>query len=540
MTSVVLDTCLDEFGGNLIYTDHGLQPHFALDRAVEDAGGSKRATFDRDSETWVATLSYQESGFAPRDHEGYRLETVREHRLTVKPVDDPAGKRRARYHIAPRWPDMETTDGKAVSTPSLFGVNVRTQGAKLDFDDYSDLLRQGAEALDINPSYFANEHDFSNIYEAETYARVDRQKATRIFGDGSVIQRIFELAGESKYRKLIEDDRNESGWMHMVAFRPETAGKLVAGHSLGKRIKHYLMKHPPSDPSDPLHHPKVCMLFKKSLNNSSVAWSGRGDLRRELDEQLLNLLSWAGLSTRPNGETFIADGYFEPTDSLRPTITIVEDPTPKIKHEQRTAVIKALSGVGTGNVNLNESDTEALRAMADGGEVKGVNEVAESIDRSRRTVYRVVDRLSELLSLDRGSVAFASDFLAAKVRHGLRSAADAFDRDGGASGDKSAWSAFLAEYGPQVGERFPNGSVYRLELKFGEVPPNVDMQEVLKDGLRAWLRSGRDEKEFAAGRAYWTQDGDRHSTPELGGMVLRSERNDSRSSSLKSSLESIR
>ena len=49
---------------------------------------------------------------------------------------------------------------------------------------------------------------------------------------------------------------------------------------------------------------------------------------------LLNLLSWAGLPTRPDGETSIEDGYFEPSDSVRPTLSLVEDPTPEIEREQ--------------------------------------------------------------------------------------------------------------------------------------------------------------------------------------------------------------
>jgi hypothetical protein len=544
MTSFLLDTCMDEFGANLIYTSNDLRPHFALDRAVKDADGSKRATFERGGETWTAALSYQESGLAPRDHPDYRLETVREHRITVCPISDEAGKRRAKYHVAPRWPDMETTEGKSVSTPELLGVNVKTQGAKLDAGEYPELLRRGAEALDINPGYFAHEHAYSNIYEAESYVRVDRQKATRIFGSGSVMQRLFELAGGSgKFRMLREDDRGDAGSMHMCSFRPETAGALVAGHSLGKRAKHYLPKNPPGDPSDPLHHPKVCMLFKRSLNDDTVRWSERVDLRREIDELLLNLLSWAGLPTRPDGETFIADGYFEPTDSIQPTLSIVEDPTPEIKREQGMAVVKALAGLGTGNPDLNQSDTDALRVMTDGGQAQEVSTVAEAVGKSRRTVYRIIDRLSEILRLEQGTVSFASDYMAAQARYGLRSARDAFDRDGGVVGEQSAWSAFLAEYGPDVGERFPDAVIRRLKLDFGEVPADIDMQEVLKAGLRAWLRSGRDRVEYEAGRAFWTQGGERYSTSDTPGSQASGGLTGSvpgRRDSSKSELKSLR
>ncbi|ADJ16947.1 hypothetical protein HacjB3_18178 (plasmid) [Halalkalicoccus jeotgali B3] len=541
----LLETAVDEFGGNLIYTGNDLLPHFALDKAVKDADGSARARFDRGDETWVATLSYQESGLAPRDHPDYRLQTVREHRITVKPVEDQAGKRRARFHVAPRWPDMRTTDGDSISTPDIVGVNVRAQGAKLDFGEYPELLRGGAEALDINPAYFTGEHSYSNIYEAETYVRVNRSKSGRVFGRGSVMERIFELAAESgKYRKLVEDDTGGDGFMHMAAFRPETAGALISGHEYGKRIKHYLLKNPPEDPSDPLYHPKVCMLFKKSLNTSTVPWSDKAGLRRELDEQLLNLLSWAGLPTRPNesSDTYVPDGYFEDTDTIRPTISLIDDPTPDIKREQGTAVIKALAGLGTGNPDLNNSDAEALQVMADGGQVQDVTSLAEAIGRSRRTVYRIVDRLSDLLTLENGAVAFGSDYLASQARHGLRHAREAFENDGKGSGESSAWSAWCAEYGPEVSDRFPDADITRVKLEFGEIPDEADMEEMLKEGLTAWIRSGRDKVEYVAGRAFWRQNGEGLSTSDTpgsraGGMP---DTVPSRSTTTGSDLKSVR
>lgn len=401
----LLDTTVDEFGGNLIYTDDNLAPHYALDKAVKDIDGSKRVRFDRDGETWVAVLSYDESGLKPRDHPDYWLETVREHQITVHAVDDTAGKRKASYQIAPRWPDMESKgDSPDPSTPNIVGVNVKTQGAKLDFDAYPELLRQAADALGINSGYFTGEHSYSNIYQAETYVRVDRQKTGRVFGRGSVMERLFELAGENgKYRKLIEDDRGHDGIMHMAGFGPDTAGALVSDHSLGKRAKHYLPKNPPEDREDPLHHPKVCMLFKQSLNDGSAAWSDRADLRQELDELLLNLLSWSGLPTRPDGDTYINDRYFVPDDSFHPALSIIDDPTPEIRREQGTAVVKALSGLGTGNPDLNESDTDALEVMADGGQRQDISDVAEAIGRSRRTVYRFIERLSEVVESDNGN-----------------------------------------------------------------------------------------------------------------------------------------
>jgi hypothetical protein len=505
----LLDTCPDEAEMNLVYDEHDLSPHFACEavmRGSED--GTERATFERGSETWMVKFDYQKSGLAPRDHPDYANDTVREHRMKVAPVNDPAGKRRANFHIAPRWPNPETKDpnSPAPSWPNdLLGVNVAAKGAKLDLDEYPDLLCRAAAALDINPDYFGDEHEYTNITTFETYVRADRDLTDRVFGDGSVMERIHELAGRTgKYRKLIEDDRGEEGSMHLTEFTSETAGALLEGHNLAKRPKHYLLKHPPEDPADPLHHPKVCMLFKKKLHDGSVPWSDRDDLRAELDETLLNLLSWSGLPTRPDGETFIGDGYFSSSDSPQPGITIVEDPTPEIQREQTAAVMAALGAPGVGNPDLNESDAETMELVADGG--RDVDEISRLIGTSRRTVYRVVSRLNDLLSLDGGTVAFASDHLAEKARVGLEATTGAFDRDGGATAEPGPWAKWLNKYGPRVDE-LPGDLV---ELTFGVVPDEWDVQAILRAGLKAWVDSGRERRRFVSGMAHWIQDGEEH------------------------------
>jgi hypothetical protein len=503
----LLDTCPDEAEMNLVYDEHDLSPHFACEAVMRGSDdGTERATFERGGEVWTVKFDYQKSGLAPRDHPDYANDTVREHRIKVAPVNDPVGKRRANFHIAPRWPNPETVnpDSPTPSWPTdLLGVNVAAKGAKLPLDAYPELLRRAADALDINPDYFGSEHSYSNITTFETYIRALRELTGRVFGNGSPMQGIHELAGRTgKYRKLIEDDRGEEGSMHLTEFTSETAGALLGGHALAKRPKHYLLKHPPEDPDEPTHHPKICMLFKKKLHGGSIPWSERAELRHELDETLLNLLSWSGLPTRPDGETFVDDSYFHPTDSPQPGITIVEDPTPEIRREQEAAVKAALGGPGVGNPDLNESDADTLELIADGG--RDVGEIARLIGTSRRTVYRVVSRLSKLLSLDGGTVAFASDHLAEKARLGLEASVGAFDRDGGASAEPGPWAKWLNQYGPRVDE-LPGDLV---ELKFGVVPEEWDVRAILRAGLKAWMDSGREKRRFVNGMAHWIQDGE--------------------------------
>lgn len=302
-----------EVGGNLIFTDDDLAPYFALDAVVKDAGGSRTAEFEYDGERFEATLSYQQSGLAPRDDPGFQLESVREYRIHVV-ADDDLGERKANYQVAPRWPDMETTDGDPVETPDITGVNVQIQGSKLRLDAYPELLRRAADALDVNPGYFQRIHGYSNIYTYEEYVRINRDKSEKVVGMNGPLRRIFEyVGGAGEFRELREDDRGIEGYHHRVKLDSKGAETLLSGHSLGKKIKHYHPKYARSDADgdDALAHPKMGVTYQSNLTDEgAVRWRDRDDLRREVEETLLNVLAWSGLPTRADGEVYVGDAYF--------------------------------------------------------------------------------------------------------------------------------------------------------------------------------------------------------------------------------------
>ena len=112
--------------------------------------------------------------------------------------------------------------------------------------------------------------------------------------------------------------------------------------------------------------------------------------------------------------------------------------------------------------------------------------------------------MSELLSLDGGTVAFASDHLAEKARLGLEASVGAFDRDGGATAEAGPWAKWLNKYGPRVDE-LP-GDVVKFE--FGKVPDEWNVRAILRAGLKAWVDSGRECRRFVNGIARWVQDGE--------------------------------
>ncbi|WP_154019058.1 helix-turn-helix transcriptional regulator [Halococcus agarilyticus] len=506
MSAPVLDPAPHEFGGNLIFTEHELSPYFALDRRVKDGGGSASATVRHEGEVFDATLSYQRSGLKPRDDPDFCLETVREFRIRLEARDD-VGERKASYHVAPRWPNMESKgDAPNPSTPKIVGVNVRCDGSNLLLDAYPVLLRKAAGALDVNSAYFEEPHRHSNIFAFERYARVRRSKSGKVVGMNSPMQRIFEhVAGEGKFRELREDDRNcVEGYHHRVKIDSDGAAVLVPGHELGKKLKHYHPEHPRSDPSDPLYHPKVGVSLQSNLNGGSVKWSDRDALRRELDETLVNLLSWAGLPTRADPSVYVADAYFQVRESARP-LTLIDDPTPEIRREQNALVCSLPV-----DPDLNPSDRDVLEAVADGG--KPVNAVGDETGWSKRTVYRVLDRLDGLLSLRDGTVRFASEYLGDVVRSALSDTLDALRQDTDGESEGSAFAEWKRRYGVEV----EDPSDARLQLRFGRVPG--DVTNALRDGFRAWLTSGRDPRRFKTGRARW-QDSEGRSNyrvPALG------------------------
>ena len=492
MNAPILDPSPHEFSGNLIFTEYELSPHLPLNRQVQKSGWSVSTSVRYAGETYDVTLTCQQSGLKPRDDPDFHPETVREFRISMNARDD-VGERKASYHVAPRWPDMESKgDSPDPSSPNIVGVNVRAQGSNLPLNAYPALLQRAADALKLDPAYFRDLHPDSNIFAFERYVRIRREKSSKVVGMDSPMQRIFEhVAGEGTFRELREDDRGGvEGYHHRVTMDSEGVAALVPEHSMGKKLKHYHPEHPREDPNDPLYHPKVGVSLQPNLNSGqSVAWSDRDDLRRELDETLVNLLLWAGLPTRVDSSVYVEDAYFGLSESNRP-LTLIDDPTPEIRREQ-DAFVSSLPV----DPDLTTSDRDVLEAVVDGG--RPVDEVKDETGWSKRTVYRVLERLDDLLSLRGGTVRFASEYLGDAVRSALSDTLDVLRRDTNTEGQSSAFTAWKRRYGVEV----EDPADAHLQLRFGRIPG--DVIDACRDGWQAWVKSGRDPRRFKTARVRW-------------------------------------
>ncbi|EMA41071.1 DUF7845 domain-containing protein [Halococcus hamelinensis] len=507
-----LDPAPHEAGANLLFTEYELQPFYVLYSVVDRGSGTDSVSFQYDDEEWTATLGYSDCPFAPRDDPNFRIENVHEYELHVVSNEDPLnGEKKVHYNISPRWPDMRKEDGSQIrGMPDMTGINVTAQGANIPLDDYLGLLGPTLSALGINAKYVVEPHDYSNVFAFERYVRTRRDLAESIFGTDSPMQRIFRYVdGKGKFRELREDDRNGvEGFHHRVVLDSAACASLIPTHQYGKCIKHYHPKHPRHDSEDPLYHPKIGVSIKTtSTTSGSVPWAERATLRRELDETLLNLLSWAGLPTRPVGETYIEDAYFDPDDSVS-SLMLIEDPTTAMRDEQFVEARRILLGDPTADdPSANDTEQAALRALTNDGK-QDVTALAETIGRSRSTVYRLLDALGEVVTNNNGTIGFASEFYADQFTGLLSTASTTIQKDG--ERGSSAWSAYLAEYGPAVDDLLPDArdGISPITLDYGTVNDDADMKAVVRKGLRAWLRSGRKRRRFVNGIARWIQNGE--------------------------------
>lgn len=490
-----------EFGGNLIFTADGLTPYHRLDEIVRDADGSDSSIIELDGDHYELELSHQESGLAkPTSGDiGVGMAPVREFRINFEAVGDGVSERSGTFLVSPRWPDMQSKgDSPTPANLDITGVNIRINGSNIPIDVYPQLLREAADAFGMNPGYFADSriHHYSNIFQYERYVRISRDKSKALIGRGGPLEQIFEyIKTEADFRELREDNRDIHGYHHRVKFDSDGANRLISGHKIGKKIKHYHPEHPRDSPDSPLYHPKVGVSLQHNLTSETVRWSDRDNLKTELDELLLNLISWSGLSTR-SGDTYVSDDYFTATESIH-NIRLIENPLPEIKRKQETTVVDGL----TANPDLQESDREVLDLLTDGGP-RHMDELAGEADCSKRTIYRVLDRLSEIFSNETGMVGFASDYIRRTVRTTIDEAKDALTSGEQSGGDVSPFRKWANAHGVEVDTE--DG---RLVLRFGRVPDSEDMRQILNEGWRAWRDSGNKPARYRVGKAVWESGG---------------------------------
>ena len=519
----LVDTQWHEFRAYLKFAEHGLDPYYALHQLMRRNDwddGPPTEIIEYDGRKYEVTFTYDDSGLKPWDDPSFRIEKVREFRIHVETAE---GIRKADFHIRPRWPDMESKAGmRTPSNPRDFvGLDIDAQGANHDPGAYPELLDHAMQAFGVNGGANAardrylsapNVEPWSIIIDGELYVRIDRDHSGPLIGlDGPLERMNMVLAGErSGYRKRVADDGKIAGYYHTATFGSMRARKIFDGHHLGKEVKHYHSQYPEErDPNDPLYHPKLGVSYQRSRTDTRVYWDndaleydraaaddaiGLDDMARELDEQLLNTLRWAGLPTRPDHQVFVDDAVFTVEPDRRER-TLITNPLPALEEEQEHMVTRAITKM----CDPEQYDTDARvinQLLSDGGE-QSPKGLADDLGKHYETILRSLERLDAVVDHSYGSVELKSQHLAQQLAERAGDLLGDFGRwrehvdqlaekasrfvAGAETDGASVFDMWVQKYLEEIDD--PDGDP-RLYLRMGYRPDDLhEAREILNRGL---------------------------------------------------------
>ncbi|ELZ92978.1 hypothetical protein C440_12694 [Haloferax mucosum ATCC BAA-1512] len=511
-----------ETRGDLLYAEYGSSPYWAVRQLYNhiDGGLSKLEVeiprHEEDgTETWVVSLGFHQSGLSPRESD--TVNTLLEYDINAYGE----GERKLPVCVQPRlaWSDENRPD----SVPAALGpaTNVKLQNVvNLELDEiphvFKWVMRRVCEQVgfDWSRKYFTEEpHKFSTLTQHERYLRIDREQAQKLVRRDGVFMKLFMLCADIEGSHIVYDSNNEDvvGFNHQLRLDRSAIEELFSNSQhrpRGLQLKHYHPQYVRTEANgDPLYHPKLGALYKKNLNrDQAVPWSERHDLVADLEEKLMNVLSWADIPTQP-GMWFVPDDHFDASASDR-TVALWDDPTPQIEASQESVIMRTFS-------RLTDSDRDVLEhlALTDGG--RSVSELKDETGWSSTTIHRVLRRLSGLLEEDGRVVTWVSSKIAQEVRELVSIADDVVDsvaarienvlnvdpRDLERSG--RALQNWLNRYGAEVVAGM-NDRSERVRIRVRTVLTQSKnsaatgeyLPDVLEEGHRAWCDAGLDSRRF--------------------------------------------
>jgi hypothetical protein len=508
-----------ELGAKLLYHDeeHGLSPFFGIASAFDDVINRRVDSFEFDGEDWqfwykddgenddTTGCKYWQGKIAARLEDPF--EAYNEYQIKVVQEDD-VERRYANFQFRPSLPDPMHVDKEEPiqSLPDDLpeGVRVQVDSANLEPEEVLALLRSLAEYLDVNSQYFADEHihPYSRCYNLAQYVRTKRDVSEeRITNMGGLLDELAKFGRQAGGRGEYKWDNEEiQGHRNAVAMDETSWEKLMAGRprEVATLLKSYHMNNPNKSVVTATDNPKLEVQYSTEYSErSTIPWTAEeddvfdvDDLQRELDENLVNALHWAGLDTRANPEHYVSDEYWD----------IVEDEREVALHESPFEVLEKIEGdIATQHFNRQDAtdgEREVLRAFADGG-MLSYEEAAERSDTSTSTVSRTVQRFESVLTKAGNRVGPADDLIRDKfqqlfesveraVKYVDRSLSDVVDEMNVLKAEDSPFARWMRQYGVTATEQ---GDSLKLEITTGQFS-KYDVQKILRKGLDAARSTG--------------------------------------------------
>lgn len=523
-----VETTPHELRANILFDGHDDRPYWAFRKLMSTLDGDFQHEVKVAGETWHVSLGFDVSGVAPRPEDS----VAKLYEYTLSAQGD--GHRSLSARLQPRFETMtKYSPSEERIERDEHGDRVEIQGVPDDLEEavnwrinpavniepdgipslLARLVKAVADAVGHrwDPAFFTEQpHRYSSIWEYERYVRIRRDAGHKLIDSSGTFSRIRELLADQEGTKMelsIDNTGKNTdihGYNHQYRLNEQAANQLIpAGHQRGKQLKHYHPEYVNSDEENPLYHPKFGVLFKKSWSRSAVPWRELDELTHELEETLVNVLSWSGLPVKPGAPTFVGDDHFNGSAESERDIGWYDDPTPEIETRQDARFVQQFG-------ELTDGDEALLRQLvADGGTAK-YDELAVEADTSVSTLYRALEKLDGLIDSEHGTVSFISayvrqqfeavfDRVETAVSAGATAAARVLDMDPRRIEEQgAAFQRWLNEYAVDVVE----SDSEQVKLKIGTMltrfksKTDPTLQEVLNAGHKAWRRAGRQRAFF--------------------------------------------
>lgn len=277
MPEDIVDPKEHESGSKLLFADEedpddlGLKRYFGIvsqyDRIRELAEDG--ATFEAAGETWRFNHNPDEDGPTVNYWEGM-IETrpedsgdaYYEYNIPLVAVDS-VGEKKVNLQFHPGLPNatnVETGDpigGLPDDMPE--GLRVQINTANVHTNDYLAVLTEFFRAAGITTTYLDDIHPWIRVTAMALYVRIDRGVSeSKIVDRDGLLERLARFSSIRRGRGEWKWDNEEIiGHRTSVAFNTTSLEKFYPGHSVGKLLKSYHMKHPANDQGIDTSHPKL-------------------------------------------------------------------------------------------------------------------------------------------------------------------------------------------------------------------------------------------------------------------------------------------
>ncbi|QZA89491.1 hypothetical protein K0C01_04980 [Salinarchaeum sp. IM2453] len=421
-----------EFRAHLLFADPNdkLSPYHGLRRQFNDE--YFEYWYDEEDHVWIEDVcgddwiindskkAYWNGGIAAED-EGY--DTYDEYQIAIYADDDMAEEktRKATLQFRPSVPDATKPDGSRIqSMPEdlPYGIRVQVNSSNVALEEIVPLIQAVADRLGLQQHYFASGkiHEWSRVYSFAVYVRLLREiSEEKIVGAGKLLDRLTAFGRSRKgSRGMLKWDNEEiMGHYTAVTLCQSSWSKLIPGRMAGMRLKSYHMKNPEKATREATSHPKLELQYTtdNEYTDEYVSWEDVDQLKKQLEETLLNCLQWADVNLDPANESFVEDAYFDPQENDRDEdLDLLADPMEQVQeHEENIATLQLAQA------DLSDGEEEVVKAMSDGGQMH-YEKLAEIADVSKSTVYRAIEKIDTIIEQVDGKIGLADEYIKDRIQ----------------------------------------------------------------------------------------------------------------------------